>query len=319
MEVKEHVQKEILNAISEIGSSGATIIQIEKKVSFERHTLSKYLSFMQGHGLICHKIYGKAKVWFINKAPLQTIVNSVPETRTYIENVLFKLVSGIPLGIIVIDKNYGIQFMNDAMLGKYGELHGENFYKSILGLENPLKLKEMSKLMDGSKSGSMQITDRQNNILDIKVSHLQNPDQSFSFILIIEDITKAKAAEEWINKFSTIVEQTGDMVMLTDSKGIIEYINPSFEKNTGYSKGEAIGKKSSILKSGKHGKMFYKNLWGIITAGQVYQNVIINKRKNGELFYEAKTITPLFSSGKITQFVSTGKDITEYVRSRKKN
>jgi len=70
MEVKEKVQQEILGILSKIGTNGATITEIEKRINFERHTLSKYLSFMEGHGLIYHKKFGKAKVWFVNNAPI---------------------------------------------------------------------------------------------------------------------------------------------------------------------------------------------------------------------------------------------------------
>src|SRR3989344_7421493 len=88
MEVKEMVQESILKAISGIGTEGATITQLEKKIDFERHTLSKYLSFMEANGLIYHKLYGKAKVWFINKAPINTVLNSLPDKKTFTEKIL---------------------------------------------------------------------------------------------------------------------------------------------------------------------------------------------------------------------------------------
>jgi PAS domain S-box-containing protein len=103
--------------------------------------------------------------------------------------------------------------------------------------------------------------------------------------------------------------------MITDKRGIIEYVNNSFERISGYSQIEAIGKKSNILKSGKHSNEFYKKLWNTILSGQPYQNEMVNKRKDGSLFFTEKTITPIKNKlGEITHFVSTDKDVSERKR-----
>ncbi|GEM_PF-5754111 len=118
--------------------------------------------------------------------------------------------------------------------------------------------------------------------------------------------------EEKLRKLSRAIEQTADQVMITDKNGIIEFVNPAFEKLTGYSKEETIGKTPRILKSGKHNKAHYKKIWQTILKGNVYRGETINRKKNGELYYEAKTITPIKNEhGKIISFVSTGMDITE--------
>jgi len=129
---------------------------------------------------------------------------------------------------------------------------------------------------------------------------------------ILRDITAKKNAEFLIRKLSSVVEQTADTVMITDKAGKIEYVNPAFVKTTGYSKEEALGRTSSILKSGRHSPLFYRDLWKTILSGKPFQATIINKKKNGELFYSEKTITPLLDDdGAITHFVSTDKDITD--------
>ena len=128
----------------------------------------------------------------------------------------------------------------------------------------------------------------------------------------IEDVTAYKRQEETLRKLSGVIEQTADLVLITNKEGIIEYVNPAFQKITGYEKEEIVGETPNILKSGKHDKEFYKNLWKTIRSGEVFNSVFINRKKNGELFYEEKTITPLRDSRrKITHFVSTGKDITK--------
>jgi len=125
------------------------------------------------------------------------------------------------------------------------------------------------------------------------------------------DNTARKLAEEELRKFSLIIDQTEDQVMVTDTNGIIEYVNSAFEENTGYKKEFVIGKKPNILKSGKQSDNFYSSLWKTILSGKKFSAVFINKKSDGTLFYDEKVITPLIDrQGKITHFVSIGKDIT---------
>ncbi len=131
----------------------------------------------------------------------------------------------------------------------------------------------------------------------------------------ISDITERKTAEVAIRQLSSIVEQTGDTVVVTDRDGAIEYVNPAFENLTGYTRAEVLGKSPSLLKSGLHDRRFYDNLWKTVMGGGIFLAEIANRKKNGELFYEIKTITPLRDPrGMITHFVATGKDITDHKR-----
>jgi PAS domain S-box-containing protein len=127
------------------------------------------------------------------------------------------------------------------------------------------------------------------------------------------DITERKRAEDAVRQLSRIVEQTEDTVVVADPQGVVEYVNPAFERLTGFTKEEILGKTPNMLKSGLQDGQFYKRLWSTILNGDVFQSEFANRRKNGELYYEVKTITPLRDTqGKITHFVSTGKDITRH-------
>jgi diguanylate cyclase (GGDEF)-like protein/PAS domain S-box-containing protein len=131
-------------------------------------------------------------------------------------------------------------------------------------------------------------------------------------LLVGQDITERKKAEAQMQKLSRALEQTADAVMITDRHGVIEYVNPTFEQVTGYGLAEAVGRRPNLLKSGRQGPGFYDKLWKTIEAGEVFNDVFINRRKDGSLYYEEKTITPLTDAdGRITHFVATGKDITE--------
>lgn len=129
------------------------------------------------------------------------------------------------------------------------------------------------------------------------------------------DITETKQAEKSIKKLLSIVEQTADIVFITDRQGVIEYVNPAYEKLTGYSKKETVGQTSSFLKSGKQSAKDYEGLWSTILSGDIYQGVLTNRKKNGEFYYEEKTITPMRDEhGTISNFVSTGKDVTNKIK-----
>ena len=126
------------------------------------------------------------------------------------------------------------------------------------------------------------------------------------------DVTERIRAEAEIRQLSSIVEQTADTVVVTNPDGLIEYVNPAFEQQTGYCREEVLGQTPRVLKSGIHDDLFYRDLWNTILSGESYQNEITNRRKDGTLLHEVKTIMPLRDAkGNITHFVATGKDITE--------
>jgi diguanylate cyclase (GGDEF)-like protein/PAS domain S-box-containing protein len=131
-------------------------------------------------------------------------------------------------------------------------------------------------------------------------------------LVVGQDVTERKRANQEMRKLSSAVEQTADSIMITNRSGVIEYVNPAFVHTTGFTPAEIIGRTPNIIKSGRHDEAFYRELWATILAGAVYRNVMINRRKDGSLYYEEKTITPLKSeSGEVTHFVSSAKDITE--------
>jgi diguanylate cyclase (GGDEF)-like protein/PAS domain S-box-containing protein len=124
-----------------------------------------------------------------------------------------------------------------------------------------------------------------------------------------------RQTEEMLRKLSQVVEQAADSVVITDPNGCIEYVNPAFERLTGYTRAEAVGKRPSILKSGRHDKAFYQVIWQTVLRGDIFMGTLVNRKKNGELFYEDKVIAPLKDEqGCITHLVSTGRNITERVK-----
>lgn len=112
---------------------------------------------------------------------------------------------------------------------------------------------------------------------------------------------------------STAVENTASTVVITNEKGIIEFVNPAFAKISGYTAEEAIGKRPSVLKSDYHSISYYGDLWRTILSGNVWKGEFYNRRKDGAYYWESAIITPIVDkeSGVITHFVAIKDDITK--------
>ncbi|MCK4889443.1 MAG: PAS domain S-box protein, partial [Candidatus Aminicenantes bacterium] len=133
-----------------------------------------------------------------------------------------------------------------------------------------------------------------------------------SFQGIMRDITERKRAEEKIRKLSTAVMQSPSVIAITDLKGNLEYVNPKFTELTGYTSKEAIGQNPRILKSGELPDELYIDLWDTISSGKVWRGEFHNKKKNGESFWEAASISPIFNKqDKIINYIKVAEDITE--------
>ncbi|MBF0311261.1 MAG: PAS domain S-box protein, partial [Magnetococcales bacterium] len=127
----------------------------------------------------------------------------------------------------------------------------------------------------------------------------------------LASLIERKRAEEMLHKLSHAVEQSPVSVIITDMKGIIEYVNPKFTEQTGYSPEEAVGQHTRILKSGYSSSEEYQSLWQTILAGQEWHGEFRTRKKDGELFWESVSISPLRAhSGEITHFVAVKEDIT---------
>ena len=148
-------------------------------------------------------------------------------------------------------------------------------------------------------------------LMNLAISEAQHGNRR-TFTGIIRDISARKEAEGQLRKFSRIAEQIPASIMITDTQGNIEYINPKFTRTSGYTAEEVIGKNPSILKSGEQSASEYKGLWETISAGEEWQGELHNRKKNGELYWESVSISSLRDAqGNITNFLAVKEDITE--------
>jgi PAS domain S-box-containing protein len=131
-------------------------------------------------------------------------------------------------------------------------------------------------------------------------------------VVTVHDVTARARVERDLRKLTRAVEQSSASVVITDLDGNIEYVNPKFCALTGYSREEALGRNPRILKSGVTPDATYRDMWSTLAAGGVWQGELCNRRKDGSLFWEEASISPLVDSdGRVTHYVAVKEDVTE--------
>jgi diguanylate cyclase (GGDEF)-like protein/PAS domain S-box-containing protein len=134
-------------------------------------------------------------------------------------------------------------------------------------------------------------------------------------VCVRSDVTESKRAEADLRKLSRVLEQSPASVVITNTDGIIEYVNPRFEKVSGYSASEAIGQNPRFLKSGDKTKQEYQEIWANLMVGKEWRGMFHNKRKDGSIYWESASISPLRDErGNITHFIAVKEDITAQKR-----
>jgi len=148
--------------------------------------------------------------------------------------------------------------------------------------------------------------------LDVRKAPLR--DESGNIIGVVgsgRDITHERAHELEIKKLSQAIEQAGESVIITDKHGMIEYVNSSFTRITGYQADEAVGKSPRFLKSGNQSADYYKKMWKTISNGKAWHASVINRRKDGTQYPAAMSISPIFNGDEITHYVAFQQDMSE--------
>ncbi len=153
------------------------------------------------------------------------------------------------------------------------------------------------------------------SVFAVEISVQLRLDDGGRLIVFISDISLRKESESERERLMSAIEQAGEAIIITDSRGTIQFVNPAFEQTTGYSRDEAVGKTSRIIKSGNHDEQFYRNLWDTISDGRIWEGRMVNKRKDGTLYTEESTISPVRdAAGRIVNYVAVKRDITEQLQ-----
>jgi PAS domain S-box-containing protein len=189
-----------------------------------------------------------------------------------------------------------------------------NFLMSRSNLFDMTKLKqaerELQSFNETLEQRVREQTDKMKQAQRVALSMMQDAEMERKRVK--EALDKLSESSERLQVLSYAVEQSPSLVMITDRQGQIEYVNPKFEKVTGYSLEEIKGQTPRILKSGVHDQGFYAGLWKTILSGAEWQAEVCNKKKNGELYWEQTFISAIKNeSGEILHFISVREDITE--------
>lgn len=257
---------------------------------------------------------------FINK-PRQHEIDFLGENRTFLESLL-----GITSeAIICVNESQQIilysagaevvfgyaeteiigQPLSELIAGKFHQVHEEHITKFVESSAQTLLMHQRRPIFGRRKNG--EIFPAQASISKHQSS------EGLVLVVILRDISSQNQLEERLSKLSVVVEQTPASVVITDTRGTIEYVNPAFERVTGYTLDEIIGGNPRLLKSGLMPEELYQNMWKTISAGLIWKGELCNRKKNGDLFWELGTVSPIRNKdGVITNYISVKEDITEY-------
>ena len=160
-----------------------------------------------------------------------------------------------------------------------------------------------------------QFRNRDGSVIDVTGTvRVLHSGQTKYWVLVMRDVTEEKRKELDLLRFSNVIHNTINPIQISDANGTMIYVNPAFEKVTGYNNTELIGKNPNILNSSKHSKEFWSGVWKHIISGKVWVGKIENRRKDGSPFFTELVISPIVDShGKIVGYLGAHRDITEQI------
>lgn len=235
------------------------------------------------------------------------------ESEARLRAVMEKMPDGI--GLLVEDEIAEVNAAVEELLGyPRDEIVGEDPVSFIHPDDRARTRARMRALRSGDEEepGRYRMLRSDGSVVWVEIfSRAMEHEGRPAIISIFRDLTPRMKADAERERLVTAVEQATDAIMVTDAAGVIKYVNPSFERITGFSRDEAVGATPALLSSGEHDEAFYRELWETITRGDVWKGRVTNRRKDGELYQEEMTITPVReASGSIVNFVAVKRDVT---------
>ena len=224
-----------------------------------------------------------------------------------------------PLPMWVVDRET-LRYLavNDAAVEQYGYSRDEFLSMNIRQIRPPEDVDAVLRTVPREnvgleKLGTWRHIKKDGTLISVDIAtHTLTFEGRSAWLVLAYDVTDRLRAEETLRKLSRAVEQSPASVMITDTRGDVEYVNPKFTQASGYSSAEVLGMNPRILKSGEQPREFYRTLWETITAGGEWRGELHNRKKDGELFWEFASISPIRDDeGTITHFVAVKEDITD--------
>ncbi len=200
------------------------------------------------------------------------------------------------------------------MLGLSDESFGKVAFYDLLTDDSPKPLLPYLRTNNGSRaSAEVRFKGKEGRPIDAVLSIGRDEDEDSDLLYIFaRDISESKQKELDLLRFSNVVHYTVNPIQITDSQGNMIYVNPAFEKASGYTKEELIGSNPNLLSSRKYPREFWHRIWKIISAGRVWQGEVENRRKNGESLYTQLLISPIIDNDdRVVGYLGSHRDITE--------
>jgi len=235
------------------------------------------------------------------------------------------LIANAPVAIIALDHAGRVCIWNPAAERMFGWTAGDALGKELPNI--PQERKEEHRvfrelLEQGGRVAGIETQRKRKDgaLIDVSLSaasvkngrETEDPSRELMMIAVLTDITERKQVEAERLRLITAIEQSAEAVVIADMEGFMRYVNPAFSAITGYSKEEAVGQRTSLLKSGRHDDAFFAKLWTTILSGQTWRGEFENRRKDGSIIAMEASITPVRGPrGGITSYICIEQDITE--------
>lgn len=214
------------------------------------------------------------------------------------------------------DREFRVIFVNDAACRHFGYSREHLLRMSPADWDQEFTLAHGRRLWAGRTGepitfeSTHRTADGRLVPVEVCASFVQVDGEDFP-VGFVRDLSARREAEEALRLKAAALDATANAVVITDRAGTIEWVNPAWTALTGFSAEEAIGQNPRLLKSGVHDRAFYRTLWDTILAGRVWQAELVNRRRDGSLYTEEETITPLLdATGRITHFIGVKQDIS---------
>jgi PAS domain S-box-containing protein len=222
----------------------------------------------------------------------------------------------LPEMIFIVDSEQKIVDHNITAASETGYTSSELLHNSIEIILQPEQRRVLMSILKtdyGDQSLETKFIRADRSAMDIQVDlrRLYTAERFYS-VLIAKDITEQKRKELDYLRYSNVIQHTVNPIQITDANGKMIYVNPAFEKASGFTKEELIGRNPRGLNSGRHSRDFWKSVWDHITARKVWVGEIENRRKDGSPFHTELVISPIVDgNGHIVGFLGAHRDITE--------
>jgi diguanylate cyclase (GGDEF)-like protein/PAS domain S-box-containing protein len=262
-----------------------------------------------------------------------TLVREAGGTRDYGQDVTSAaaLLSCLPDGpvgggVLLADSGGVVRFCSESVARlaatSVGALTGKPIQEVLPGLPPPVQtgsgIPTFRALADGPEwRGSARLLHADGNGVPVHAALSVASVQPDGLVVVHLSWSEPQSESlQTLRRLAWVGERSAESVMVTDGNGLIEYVNPVFEVVTGYASAEVVGRPAAVLNSDTHDESFFRTLWHTIRAGRPFHALFTNRDKHGRVFHEDKSISPVLDSqGKILHFLSTGRDVTGWVRS----